>query len=695
MPFLAGIISSTSFNINMTNGLFLSATFILVILLLFIKKTCKTNYEKRWVFGILIFIFFFSAGNIITVNHNELNRTDHFSHYLENEGYTTLQIIEPVSERENSYRAICRVNKMISDTIANKVTGKVMLYLEKDSIASALKYGDKIITTNRFNAVSPPQNPHQFNYKRFLAFSNIHYQGYRSGGHYKVIASGRGNILKSAALRLRENAMNTLLEHDVRDREFAVLSALLLGYREYIDDDLRREFAGAGAMHILCVSGLHVGIIYLILNSLFSFFNKIKYGKTIKTIIIIILIWFYATLTGFSPSVLRAATMFSFVAAAKSLNRYSNIYNTLAASAFILTIIDPYIVTKIGFQLSYLAVISIVTIQPYLYKPVYVKNKILDKAWAIITVSIAAQIATGPLAIFYFNQFPNYFILTNLAVIPLASIIIYTALTFLAVSPISILADFFAKALSFFVFLMHKSVRLIEGLPYSNIQNASINLGETLIIFLLIITASGFLIYKSKFCLKLVLPAILLITVSFSTKSIIHQRQNSFVVYSINNNTAIDIISGKNCIFLSCESMHSDGKRNIDFNIAQNRIKKGVKNTNRSIIGKKIDGFSEPYFWNTNDYYMFYDTRFKIITGYEQIETDRNDSIPRIKLDYLIVTQNPWLDITDLKHIYDFEKIIFDSSNPFWKINRWIEECDALGIRYWSTRHQGAYLRNL
>ncbi len=693
MPFLAGIITATSLDISISNEFFFSTTSILFILLLITNRHLKDSYKKRWIFGFVIFIFFLLAGNIITVNHNELKRADHFSNYLENKGYATLTIIEPVSERENSFRAVCRVNKIISDTIAYKVTGKVMLYFAKDSVASALSYGDKIITDNNFSSVSGPQNPHQFNYKRFLANNNIHFQGYRPGSHYKVIASGRGNILKSKALQLRQSAMARLLEHHIRDREFAVLSALLLGYRDYIDDDLRREFAGAGAMHILCVSGLHVGIIYLILNSLFMFLNKFKNGKIIKTIIVILLIWFYATLTGFSPSVLRASTMFSFVAAARSFNRYSNIYNILAASAFVLIIIDPYMVTKIGFQLSYIAVISIVTLQPYLHKMLKVKNKILDKAWAIITVSIAAQLAAGPLTLFYFNQFPNYFILTNLAVIPLASLIIYTALIFLAVSPIGIIAGFFGKTLSFLIFLMHKSVQFIEQLPYSNIQSANISLLETMIFFLLIITVSGSFIYKSKLYLRLSLLSILVMATSFSTKNINQQKQNIFIIYSISNHSAIDLISGKNCIFLASEDLllHNN-KQDIEFNIRQNRIRKEVvNNVKETIIGNKVKGFSKPYFWNNNSYYMFYDMRFKIITGLEPVETNENNNLPKVKLDYLIVSQDAWLDIIDLKRIYDFEKIIFDSSNSFWKINRWIEECVKLDVKYWSIRHQGAY----
>ncbi len=693
MPFLAGIIVATSFNISITTNTFLLISLFAFSFLFFFKQFNKTNYNKRWVFGITISFFFFLTGNVLTVNHNLLQKPNHFSQYGNKEGYVILTIIEPTSERQNSYRIVGRVKKTINDTLSKKTDGKIMLYVEKDSIASTLKYGDQIITKNSFDEIPPPQNPHQFNYKSHLAFNNIFHQTYRASGHYMVIASGKGNFLKSTALDYRQKALSTIKKYDIIEDEFAVISALLLGYREYIDDKLRQKFAGAGAMHILCVSGLHVGIIYVILNGLFSFLNKIKYGNKFKFTIILLIIWFYAAITGFSPSVLRASTMFSFVALAKSFNRYTNIYNILAASAFVLTIIDPYIVTKIGFQLSYLAVISIVSLQPYLYNIFHVKNFILSKVWAITTVSIAAQAATGPLVIYYFNQFPNYFILTNLAVIPLTSIIIYTALIFLLVSPISLIADFISKVLSFFVYALNKSVHFVESLPYSNMQNQNLGLTETLLIFILITLISAFFINKSKLYFKISLPVILLLCVSFSVKKITTQQQNSFVVYSINNHTAIDFISGKNYIFVADNDLLTKGKKDIDYNITQNRTKKNVKISKNILINNDTTVIYKPNFWQKNNYFMFNGLKIKILTEFDK--SNAIDNVTPLSLDYLIITQNPWLKIEEVQQLYNFKTLIIDSSNPFWKVNNWKEECKKSGINYWSTRHNGSYIRHL
>jgi competence protein ComEC len=397
------------------------------------------------------------------------------------------------------------VKKLIDDEGELKVSGRLMLYLQKDSLAASVKYGDYLLIENNFQEISDPKNPGEFNYRRFLSYSNIFHQAYRTSGQWQPTGRNQGFFLVRWSLAMRHKALQTFEDHHLSGREFAVVSALLLGFREYLDEDLRREFAGAGAMHILCVSGLHVGIIFLVLKFLLSFLNKVPRGRIVQTVLVILLIWFYAAITGFSPSVLRASTMFSFVALGHSFRRTTSIYNTLAASAFLLMIIDPYIITRIGFQLSYLAVISIVALQPFFYQQLVFKNYLLDKAWAILTVSLAAQLATGPLSLFYFHQFPNYFLLTNLIVIPLASLIIYSALATLVLTPIPFVGMVAGKVLFGFVYALHQSVKFIEGLPYSTSSNVFINLPETLAIFMVLIFLSLFFMQQRPKALRLAL----------------------------------------------------------------------------------------------------------------------------------------------------------------------------------------------
>jgi competence protein ComEC len=435
-PLLLGIIAWLVAGFLFPPELFFAVYASGLLLWFGLRHLFLANMARRWVFGAIIHALLFVAGYHHAQNHYQVVRPDHFSHWHEQDGVLLLRVTEPVSEKANSYQVIGKVERIIAGSARHKVRGKLMVYLQKDSLASSVRYGDLLLLENQFQEVRPPQNPGEFNYRGFLARSNIYHQTYRRSGQWHPTGENRGNRVVASALQMREAALHNLEANHLSGREFAVVSALLLGFREYLDEDLQREFAGAGAMHILCVSGLHVGIIFLVLKTIFGFLARVRYGIFLRTFLIIALIWFYAAITGFSPSVMRASTMFSFVALGQSFRRSTNIYNTLAGSALVLVLIDPYIISRIGFQLSYLAVISIVTLQPWLYKKLYFKNYLLDKAWAIITVSIAAQLATGPLALFYFNQFPNYFLLTNLVVIPLASFIIYSALLTLFLTPV-------------------------------------------------------------------------------------------------------------------------------------------------------------------------------------------------------------------------------------------------------------------
>ena len=242
------------------------------------------------------------------------------------------------------------------------------------------------------------------------------------------------------ALKLRKSFINIFENQGISGRNFAVVTALVLGMDDYLDNDTRKEFSSAGAIHILCVSGLHVGVIYMVLNALLFFLKRNKYARALRSLILLIGIWFYAMLTGLAPAVLRAATMFSFVIIGTGIKRKAGVFNSLTVSAFILLLFNPFLIYNVGFQLSYAAVIAIVAIQPTIYQIWQPKNKIADNIWGITTVSVAAQLGTAPLGLFYFHQFPNYFIITNLIAIPLATLILYAGFLSVILSPLTIVA---------------------------------------------------------------------------------------------------------------------------------------------------------------------------------------------------------------------------------------------------------------
>ncbi|MBA4323416.1 MAG: competence protein, partial [Odoribacter sp.] len=353
-------------------------------------------------------------------------------------------ISEPPVEKENTFKLVVEVRNIKDSTTWKEVSGKAIIYLQKDSFSSGLHYGDRLFISSDFSEVRSPQNPSEFNYKKYLSNRFVYHQSYVKSGKWKLVSRDHGNIFMTAAINIRNLFLGIFRDNKITGREYAVSSALILGYTDKIDPELMKDYSNVGVIHILSVSGMHVGVIFLVLNYLLFFFEKFRHGKIIKTIILLLLIWLYAMITGLSPAVLRAAAMFSFIAAGRSFNRQVNIFNSLAASAFLLLMINPFFLADVGFQLSYLAVVGIIIIQPFLSSLWYPGNWFLKQAWGITVVSVAAQIATFPLSIMYFHQFPNYFLVSNLIVIPFSNFIIYSGMLVLFTAPIGWLSMIFS-----------------------------------------------------------------------------------------------------------------------------------------------------------------------------------------------------------------------------------------------------------
>jgi competence protein ComEC len=664
--------------------------FLLGILVMFslINTYLLPKFQFSFIYGINVSIFLLFAGYVLAQSRFDLARPNHFSHFEMDDSMLRIRLIEPVEEKTNSYQLIGKVTHTTKGDTILKSRGKLVIWLEKDEKAQNLNYGDVIIIENYYQSIKEPQNPNSFNYRRFLARNNIFHQTYRKSGEWFYTNENEGNIIFSTAHSMREKALNILASNGIHGKDFAVASALILGYSEYLDEDLQREFSGAGAMHILCVSGLHVGIIYLVLKLIFGFSLKIQAVKFISTSIIILVIWFYAAITGFSPSVLRASTMFSFVAIGQTFSRSTNIYNTLAGSALVLVLADPMIITRLGFQLSYLAVICIVWLQPWFYKQLYFKNKIADYAWGIITVSIAAQLGTAPLTLYYFNQFPNYFLLTNLVVIPLTGIILKAGILLFILSPFTLISHYAGMILSWILWSMHSYVRMIEGLPGSTTNYITINFHEQLLIMGLIAFTGTFLIEKQKRIVYPIIACLLLLSLSFTYRSIINKSRKQLIVYHVPKSTAIDIVKGKSLYLWASESFLENPALN-KFNLLGNRMASGLGAVNPLLLAQS-DVINDQRVFKQGKFIRIDDHSLKII------DNNNPSGIPFPEpIKHIIISNNPNISMAKVSEEFSPATIVFDSSNSFRRIQKWKQECDSLGLNCWSVTLQGAYVADL
>ncbi|MBN2173294.1 MAG: ComEC family competence protein [Bacteroidales bacterium] len=684
MPFMAGIILAFWLERPVASLYWLLAILFIVYLFLTLLFTKKLPYRLRWLPGLLIYMNLIIGGYQLTILNTPKFSSSDISNNNFNSGQFIVRLNEPVSEKPRSFKVVAKVTQLKDSTGWEEVTGKLILYFEKDSLSRNLEYGDLLLVQSTIQKINPPLNPGEFNYRRYLANKGIYFQGYVKKGDWEILDKDRGSIIKSIGAGLRNRFLNILEQNGIKGEEFAVASAILLGYDDKLDAEQKQAFSGAGAMHILCVSGLHVGIISVILSSLLFFLNRSKWLRILKTILLLLLIWLYALITGFSPSVMRASIMFSFLIVGQNLKRKTDIYNTLAASAFTILLIDPYLLLEVGFQLSYLAVIGIVAIYKPISSLVYPRYWLIRKIWQISVVSFAATLATFPLSLFYFHQFPNLFLVTNLVAIPASMLIIYLGIMVLLTSFIPLISNFFALLLVKLIWFLNFFVKAIEGFPFSTVRDVYITFFELVLILLIIIAAVR---YLQRFNFK---PAVLLISLilflflSFSTRSFQHLQQRGILIYHVKNNSAIDFYDGKGALFLADSSLLSD-RGKINYHINNSRIQAGLRNI--AFLPLEKSSVQTENFLKNGDFIAFYDK--------SMLRVDKDFNFfpllgKKIKINYLLISQNTRINVSDLMDMFDFEMLIIDSSNAEWYVKRIRSECEENNIPYYCVGESGA-----
>ncbi|MBK5284012.1 MAG: ComEC family competence protein, partial [Bacteroidia bacterium] len=392
---LAGILTAIYLGIISLLFAWLASLMSIVSLSFFIIfRKYFSSYRLRWVTGIHFYFLSFLFFYILTLENTASFDRQHFKNNISGaEEFIGQLTEEPIEKAKSRKSEIEIVAIKIKGRWAN-CSGKILAYLNRDSLSEKLSFGDMISFSTIPLPTEPPANPHQFNYKNFLRFHKIYHQVYLAKGKWNSLNANSGNVITRFAVNIRKRLLEIYRKNNIKGQEFAVLSALTLGYKDEIDAETQRAFSASGAMHVLAVSGLHVGIIFLALRKLLFFLEHGRRKKTIQLLIIAVMIWIFAVISGLSPSVMRASAMISLIVLGKLLLRHTNIFNVIAASAIILLAVNPFMIMEVGFQLSYLAVTGIVALQPWIYRLIYVPNKIFDWFWQLTSVSIAAQLIT-------------------------------------------------------------------------------------------------------------------------------------------------------------------------------------------------------------------------------------------------------------------------------------------------------------
>lgn len=370
-----------------------------------------------------------------------------------------------------SIRCQARLQGVFQEDSCQNLTQTVQLSFYKDSAALQLKQGDMV----QFHApidLAATGNPEDFRYDRYLRLQGLSGTAYCAPPTWQKTGHKDLLTLRAKAEQCQHFLVERFRNLGIEQEPLSILSALFLGYRGELEVETRQTFSAAGAMHVLAVSGLHVGIIYGILLflltgcGLFPIQYHQKRRRIINAVVVIVCLWLYAFLTGLSASVMRSCLMFSLLCLGESLDRMTNTYNTIAASAVILLLLNPLLLYSISFILSYSAVVAIVTLEPPLSRLLPIRLWPFSKIWDLLCLSVAAQIGTLPWTLYWFGQTSNYFALTNLVVVPAAGILIGFALIVLVFSGFS-WGIWLAKGLNGALQMLYGFVSWIEHLPGS------------------------------------------------------------------------------------------------------------------------------------------------------------------------------------------------------------------------------------
>jgi len=526
---------------------------IISLLIVLEYRVSNSMFFKKISSEVLLMLALILMGGALVQSKNQFNHKNHFinsSKYFKTNHDFLIKLNDPIKIKKEKVTVTGEIVGYIKNRLQYPLTGKVLVHLALDSNSNKLLPGDFIEVNSILNSIHSLGNPNEFDYSKYLKNKQIVAQ-------FFLTSNTRWNKYKSSfplnrySTIIRNRCLDIFKRSGLQSNNLFIASALTFGYKNDLNTFVKNIFSRTGAMHVLAVSGLHVGIIFLIVNSMISLLKIPFRYDWLGHFFILLIIWSYALITGLSPSILRATTMMSFFIIARVFNKHTSIYNVLFSSVFFLLFVNPFLIIDVGFQLSILAVFGILFFYPKIYNLINVKHYILKKIWAISSVSLAAQLTTFPISIFYFHQFPNLFLLSNIFVIPLVFILLIVGLFTIVLSFNNSILILWGKLFSFLLSVLMSFLTTIESISFSTTKGLFISAEETLLAYLAILFM---VLYHKKryFFLKITCFSIVFLLICLDLKEdYTIQNQKKVVIYNIPNHFALDLMAGNNHYFIA------------------------------------------------------------------------------------------------------------------------------------------------
>ena len=534
-----------------------------------------------------------------------------------------------------------------------------------------------------------PQNPAQFDYQKFLSQKRIYHQHYLKAVDFVFTGEYRGEWYKNTAYRVSEWSDAVLRRLVPLEQEYAVVKAMVLGLRDEMDSELVQAYSAAGAVHVLSVSGFHIAIFVAILNFILTNLEKRRYGRWLSLGITLTTLWFYAVLTGLSAPVIRSALMFTIFLLAGPLGRKENGANALFGSALILLAIDPLLLYSVSFQLSYAALGGIIFLQPVLYQSLTAKTWLMDKIWGMTTVALAAQLITFPIGVYYFHQFPTYFLLANPFVALLATAMLPVALAALAFSWVPFLGQGLGWGLTGITRVLNKIVIWTDALPFSTVGGLSFSALEVGLVYgiMAMILALGYTrnarwLWRAG-ALSLALFVVQLIEINY------FERQKLLVIHSVARQSAISFINGNEALLMSDTAFFQPDRKPFNFYVKNFYIARNVHQIQEKVwekveptspvLVKKLP-FGQLIVWQGKSLLV--------------VEAPVGEAIPPVA-DYVLIRNSAFRSVDQVLPVFRKQKLIFDHSNKFYVLQTLQQQAQKWALPWYFVNAQGAFLVSL
>lgn len=651
----------------------------IVSVLVFEWMNVIRKFRWRMLSGLSYLALIFLSG-VILFKVKEIRFGENwYGHYLDDADVLQIVLCSTPESRNKSFKVRAEVTGIFSGDSLIRTKGRAMFYFSKDSSAQSLKAGDILVVKNRLRPIRNSGNPGAFDYEKFMAFQNIYHQAFISADSWRATGGNTQNLIEKTLSSSVDYSHRTF-ERFLKDRrEVALSKALLTGDRSELDRDLVQAYANTGVVHIMAISGLHLGLIYILLVRLCSLIPIVKDNRYIRFVLILCAIWFFAVMTGSSPSVMRSAVMFSFLALSILKKRKIAIYNFWAAAAFILLCVRPKLLFNVGFQLSFLAVLGILVVQRPVYRQMRFENKLIDYIWQLISVTLSAQLFTLPLCLYYFHQFPGFFILANLVAIPLATVGLWAGVLLLMTSWLPLLGKVFGSIADTAFRWMNSYIQFMNSLEFSVWKTGWVTVAETIVLSLLIIFLTTWLLRKRKIYFRFALICMIALPGLIGVRSLALQRQQRMVVYNIPNATVIDFIEGnkyRSEIFTPTDEGESFRPSEVIqarqfFNVAEEE----------DLIPDFAVGENRLFIKRQSVYHVKSNRKYP----------RRGE---RIKLDVIIISGSPKIKIAELHRVFDAKLYVFAPSNKRYQTEQWKKECEELHLHSHDVANEGALVLN-